>query len=97
MAYILMIDDNPQSQRYIEKILRHRSSHEIGFAPSSYEAVESLVADHEQYRFVLTEGKFVEAEGFRLNKNDTAAVLIEVDPNAFDEAVHTLTWSRSGD
>ena len=43
MAYILMIDDNPQSQRYIERILKHRSNHEIGFAGSSYAAVEKMV------------------------------------------------------
>ncbi|MFC1527078.1 PleD family two-component system response regulator [Candidatus Latescibacterota bacterium] len=43
MAYILMIDDNPQSQRYIGKILRHRSNHEIEFAATSYGAVEKLV------------------------------------------------------
>ena len=43
MAYLLMIDDNPQSQRYIERIIRHRSTHEIDFASSSVEAVEKLV------------------------------------------------------
>jgi len=43
MAYLLMIDDNPQSQRYIEKIIHYRSSHEIEFAPTSVEAVEKLV------------------------------------------------------
>ena len=44
MAYILMVDDNPQSQRYIEKILRHRSQHELAFASTSPEAVEMMVA-----------------------------------------------------
>ncbi|MFH1568817.1 MAG: response regulator, partial [Gemmatimonadota bacterium] len=44
MAYILMIDDNPQSQRYIEKILHYRSAHEVAFASTSPEAVESMVA-----------------------------------------------------
>ena len=43
VAYILMIDDNPQSQKYIGRILRHRSSHQIGFAGSSAEAIERLV------------------------------------------------------
>ena len=43
MAYILMIDDNPQSQQYIERIVRHRSAHEIGFAGSSSDAVDKIV------------------------------------------------------
>lgn len=43
MAYILMIDDNPQSRRYIEKIIRYRSDHEIGFAASAGDAIESMV------------------------------------------------------
>lgn len=43
MAYLLMIDDNPQSQRYIEKILRYRSKHELAFASTSPEAVEKMV------------------------------------------------------
>jgi len=43
MAYLLMIDDNPQNQAYLEKIIRYRSSHEIAFASSSVEAVEKLV------------------------------------------------------
>ena len=43
MAYLLMIDDNPQSQRYIGKIIHYRSSHEIEFASTSVEAVEKLV------------------------------------------------------
>lgn len=43
MAYILMIDDNPQSQRYIEKILYYRSEHEMAFASTSPDAVEMIV------------------------------------------------------
>ena len=43
MAYILMIDDNPQSQQYIERIVRHRTAHEIGFAGSSSDAVDKIV------------------------------------------------------
>ena len=56
--------------------------------------VESLISDHEAYRFVLTEGKFIDARGFRLEARDTAAVLVEVDENDEGQAVHSLTWSR---
>lgn len=43
MAYLLMIDDNPQSQRYLERIIRLRSKHELAFAASSQEGIESMV------------------------------------------------------
>ena len=43
MAYILMIDDNPQSRKYIARILRYRSNHQIGFAVDSAEAVDKMV------------------------------------------------------
>ena len=58
------------------------------------EVLASLIDDHENYRFVLTEGKFIDAEGFRLEDQDTAAVLVAVDENDEGQAVHTLTWSR---
>ena len=44
MAHILMIDDNPQNQRYIERIVRHRTHHEIVFAGDSKEGIEKMVA-----------------------------------------------------
>ena len=43
LAYILMIDDNPQTRKYVEKILHYRSQHELGFATSASAAVESMV------------------------------------------------------
>ena len=43
VAYVLMIDDNPQTRKYVEKIFRYRSKHELGFATTASEAVESLV------------------------------------------------------
>ena len=58
------------------------------------ELVESLLGVHETYRFVLTEGKFLEAEGFRLEADDTAAVLLEVSEDDNGTATHSLTWSR---
>jgi CheY-like chemotaxis protein len=44
MAYILMIDDNPQSRKYLERIIRHRSGHEIAFAATGRLAFEQMVA-----------------------------------------------------
>lgn len=43
MAYLLMIDDNPQNQRYLERIIRHRTSHELAFAGSGQEGIEKMV------------------------------------------------------
>ncbi len=59
---------------------------------SDDEVLGSLIDDHESYRFVLTEGKFIEAEGFRLEDKDTAAVLLEVDEDGEHKAVHSLSW-----
>ncbi len=58
------------------------------------DVVDSLISDHEAYRFVLTEGKFIDARGFRLEGGNTAAVLVEIDENDEGKAVHSLTWSR---
>lgn len=44
MACILVIEDNPQNRRYLERIIRHRSSHELVFAGTGKEAIENLVA-----------------------------------------------------
>ena len=43
MAYILMIDDNPQNRRYIEKLIHYRSNHEIAFATNANEAIDSII------------------------------------------------------
>lgn len=43
MACILVIEDNPQSRRYLERIVRHRSNHELLFAGTGKEAIDSLV------------------------------------------------------
>ena len=42
MAYLLMVDDNPQSQRYLARIVRLRSRHELGLANNGQEAIESI-------------------------------------------------------
>jgi ribose transport system substrate-binding protein len=39
-----MIDDNPQSRRYLERIIRHRSSHQIAFAATGQLGIEQMVA-----------------------------------------------------
>ena len=44
MACILVIEDNPQSRRYLERIIRHRSTHQLIFAGTGKEAIEHLVA-----------------------------------------------------
>lgn len=43
MAYVLMVDDNPVNCRYIEKMIRYRSNHEIGFAHDASQAIESMI------------------------------------------------------
>ena len=43
MAHILMIDDNPQNRRYIEKLIHYRSNHEIAFATNANEAIDSMI------------------------------------------------------
>jgi len=43
MAHILMIDDSPYNQRYIERIIRHRTDHQIVFAGNSEEGIEKMV------------------------------------------------------
>jgi DNA-binding response OmpR family regulator len=42
MAYLLMVDDNPQTQRYLARIVRLRSQHELGLAGSGQEAIEAI-------------------------------------------------------
>ena len=66
MAYILMIDDNPQSQMYIERIIRHRSSHEIAFAFTSDEAVEKMVERRPELIFL---DLYIPGDGFVLFDN----------------------------
>ncbi len=44
MAQLLMIDDNPQNQKYIERIIRLRTKHKLDFAASGNEGIEKMVA-----------------------------------------------------
>ena len=43
MANLLMIDDNPQSQKYLERIIRHRTPHAIDFAGDGPQGIEKIV------------------------------------------------------
>ena len=63
MAYILMIDDNPQTQRYIERIIRHRTRHEIDFAGSKDQGIEKMVERRPQ---VILLDLFIPGDGFEL-------------------------------
>ena len=42
MAYILMIDDNPQNHKNVGRTLHYRSNHEIKFAIDSSDAIEKM-------------------------------------------------------
>ncbi len=44
-----------------------------------------LVADLESYRLELTDGRFIAARGFRLERESTQAVLDEVDEDELEE------------
>ena len=67
MAYILMIDDNPQNRRYIGKMIHYRSSHEIGFATNANEAIESMVARRPEV--ILLDLFIPGMDGFELFEN----------------------------
>ena len=43
MANLLMIDDNPQSQKYLERIIRHRTPHALVFAGDGAQGIEKIV------------------------------------------------------
>jgi CheY-like chemotaxis protein len=43
MANLLMIDDNPQSQKYLGRIIRHRTSHALVFAGDEPKGIEKIV------------------------------------------------------
>ena len=58
------------------------------------EVLFPLVADGlEDYRFLLTEGKFVDAVGFDLEDHDTVAVPHEIDATEDGRFIYSLTWT----
>ena len=68
-------------------------------AGSEGSPADCLVEPLEQYRFVLTEGRFEEAGGFRLESGGTVAVMLdleEVEEDTERGSVHySLTWSAA--
>ena len=97
MAYVLMIDDNPTNQRYIEKILRYRSDHEIGFAGDAATAIDSMV---ERRPDVILLDLFIPGmDGFELFENlrghpATASIPIIVHSAVALDAVTKLRLKR---
>jgi len=61
----------------------------------------ALADDLEAFRFVLTSGRFTAAEGFRLDDDHRAAVMLdpeEGDPERLgDEVVYRLSWISAAD
>ena len=62
-----------------------------------------LTEDAEDYRLVLTEGKFTEATGFRIEDEGTVAILMEQDDDEIEEQIEengsvlicSLTWTTA--
>jgi len=52
MAQLLMIDDSPQNQKYMERIIRLRTKHVLDFAKSGPEAIEKIVANRPELIFL---------------------------------------------
>ena len=52
MANLLMIDDNPQNQTYLGRIIRLRTAHEFVIAGSGPEGIEKIVAQRPDLIFL---------------------------------------------
>ena len=52
MANLLMIDDNPQNQTYLSRIIRLRTAHEFAVAGSGPEGIEKIVAQRPDLIFL---------------------------------------------
>jgi CheY-like chemotaxis protein len=66
MAHLLIIDDSPQNQKYLERIIRHRTQHDLEFARSGPEGIERIVAQRPDLIFL---DLFIpEIDGFELFK-----------------------------
>ncbi len=66
------------------------------------EALLALLADAEDYRLVLTDGKFIDARGFRIEEKGSVAIFLEQSDEEIEEieeidefggtVVYSLTW-----
>ena len=56
MANLLMIDDNPQNQTYLSRIIRLRTDHEFAVAGSGPEGIEKIVIEGESFEAFNTSG-----------------------------------------
>ena len=52
MAHILIIDDNPQNQTYLTRIIRLRTKHLFHVASSGPEGIEQIVAERPDLMFL---------------------------------------------
>ena len=52
MAYILIIDDNPQNQKYLGRIIRLRTKHLFHVASSGPEGIEQIVSERPDLIFL---------------------------------------------
>jgi CheY-like chemotaxis protein len=52
MANLLMIDDNPQSQKYLERIIRLRTPHRLDFAGTAAEGIKKIIAHRPDVLFL---------------------------------------------
>ena len=52
MAQLLMIDDSPQNQKYLERIVRLRTQHALDFASSGPDGIEKIVANRPELIFL---------------------------------------------
>ena len=52
MAHLLMIDDNPQNQTYLGRIIRLRTKHLFNVASSGPEGIEQIVAERPDLIFL---------------------------------------------
>ena len=52
MANLLMIDDNPQTQKYLDRIIRLRTKHVLDFASNGADGIEKMVAQRPDFIFL---------------------------------------------
>ncbi len=52
MARLLIIDDSPHNQQYLERIIRLRTKHEVAFANSGPAGIEQIVAERPDLIFL---------------------------------------------